>query len=47
MGVRVYLNNAELELLREAISKWENWATDDRTDVEWDALETLSAKGVR
>lgn len=47
MGKRVYLNDAELALLREAITKWENWAIDDRTDAEWDALESLSAKGVR
>lgn len=41
MGKRVYLNNAELELLREAIDKWENWSHEDRTDVERDTLESL------
>jgi hypothetical protein len=46
MGKRVYLNDAELELISEAIAKWSNWATDDRTDAEYDALDSLNRKGL-
>jgi hypothetical protein len=46
MGKRVYLNDAELELLREAVEKWTNWAVDDRTEEEHDALESLRRKRV-
>jgi hypothetical protein len=46
MGKRVYLSDAELALLREAVVKWTNWAVDDRTEDEHDALDSLRRKGV-
>ncbi|WNN95035.1 hypothetical protein SEA_MAGRITTE_58 [Microbacterium phage Magritte] len=46
MGGRVYLNDVERRVIREALLKWENWTEDDRSDEEWHALETLNLKGL-
>lgn len=46
MGGRVYLNDAERRVIREALLKWENWAEDDKTDEEYKVLDSLNLKGL-
>lgn len=46
MGRRFYLSDPELALIRDAVVKWDNWTTDDRTDEEDAALASLTYKGV-
>lgn len=46
MGRKFYLNDAELHVINEALTKWENWAQGDMTPDEEKAIDTLMVKGV-
>lgn len=46
MGKRVYLNDQELTVISEALTKWENWAAGNMEPWEDETLDGLINKGV-
>lgn len=44
MGRRIYLSDAEVRVLNEALRKWENWSQDSIEPWEVEAMSKLDHK---
>ena len=44
MGRRIYLTTVQEEIVNNALSKWENWSDEDRSEEEEDGLRGLWSK---